>query len=57
MQRLEDLAQVRNPLYDATADLVFVTRNTSVYATAKALSSAISERLDTLSQEQTHAES
>ena len=57
VQRLEDLAQVRNPLYDATADLVFTTRNSSVYATAKALSSAISERLDTLSQEQTHAES
>lgn len=56
-QRLKDLAEVRNPLYDATADLVFTTRNSSVHATAKALSSAISEQLDTLSQEQSHAES
>ncbi len=56
-QRLLDLARVRNPLYDATADLVFSTRNSSVYATAKALSSAILERLDTLRKEQTHADS
>lgn len=56
VQRLNDLAEVRNPLYDATADLVFTTRNSSVYATAKALSNAISERLDMLSQEQSHAE-
>lgn len=56
-QRLLDLARVRNPLYDATADLVFSTRNSSVYATAKALSSAIMERLDTLRKEQTHADS
>jgi len=55
VQRLKDLAQVRNPLYDATADLVFTTRNSSVYATAKALSNAISKQLDTLSPEQTHA--
>ena len=45
-QRLLDLARVRNPLYDATADLVFSTRNSSVYATAKALSAVIFERLD-----------
>ena len=56
-QRLMDLAELRNPLYDATADLVFSTRNSSVYATAKALSAAISKRLDTLGQEQTHADS
>jgi shikimate kinase len=56
-QRLLDLASVRNPLYDATADLVFSTRNSSVYATAKALSSAILERLDTLKQEHSHADS
>ena len=55
-QRLQGLAEKRNPLYDATADLVFSTRNSSVYATAKALSSAILERLDTLSQEQAHAD-
>jgi shikimate kinase len=56
-QRLLELARVRNPLYDATADLVFSTRNSSVHATAKAVSSAIMERLDTLRQEQAHADS
>ena len=56
-QRLVDLASERNPLYDATADLVFITRNSSVYATSKALSSAIMERLDTLKQEHTNADS
>jgi shikimate kinase len=55
-QRLIDLAEVRNPLYDATADLVFSTRNSSVYATAKALTLAISERLDIPGQEQAHAD-
>ena len=56
-QRLLDLANMRNPLYDATADLVFSTRNSSVYSTAKALSSAILERLDTLKQEHSNADS
>ena len=56
-KRLQELAKVRNPLYDATADLVFSTRNSSVYATAKALSTAIMERLDTLNQERVHADS
>jgi len=56
-QRLLDLAEARNPLYDATADLVFSTRNSSVYATAKALSAAILKRLDTVGQEQAHADS
>jgi shikimate kinase len=56
-QRLLDLAEARNPLYDATADLVFSTRNSSVYATAKALSTVIVERLDVLGQEQKHANS
>ena len=56
-QRLLDLAEARNPLYDATADLVFSTRNSSVYATAKTLSAAIVERLDILGQEQKHANS
>ena len=46
MKRLVELARVRNPLYDVTADLVFSTRDSSVYATAKALSSSIQERLD-----------
>lgn len=56
-QRLKELARVRNPLYDATADLVFSTRNSSVYATAKALSSTIMEQIDTLTQERVHADS
>jgi shikimate kinase len=56
-ERLQDLAKVRNPLYDATADIVFSTRNSSVYATAKALSAAILEQLDTLKQEQLNADS
>lgn len=56
-QRLLDLARVRNPLYDATADLVFSTRHSSVYATAKALSSIILERLDEPRQEQPNADS
>lgn len=56
-QRLLDLARVRNPFYDATADLVFSTRHSSVYATAKALSSIILERLDIPQQEQPNADS
>lgn len=56
-QRLQELASVRNPLYEATADLVFSTRNSSVYATAKALSSAIMAHLDTLKQEPVNADS
>ena len=56
VQRLRDLAEIRNPLYDATADLVFSTRNSSVYATARALHTAITERLDTLGQEPSHAD-
>lgn len=57
IQRLKYLAEVRNPLYDATADLVFSSRNSSVYATARALSAAILKRLDTTGQEQAHADS
>jgi shikimate kinase len=56
-QRLRDLAERRNPLYDATADLVFTTRNSSVYATARALHAAISQLLETLGQERSHADS
>jgi shikimate kinase len=56
-QRLLELASVRNPLYDATADVVFSTRNSSVYATAKALSAVIMERLDIARQEQPNADS
>ena len=56
-QRLLDLARIRNPLYDATADLVFSTRNSSVYASAKALSSAILEQVGPLRQETPDADS
>ena len=56
-QRLKKLARVRNPLYDATADLVFTARKSSVYATAKALSTTILEHLDPLKPEKPHAES
>jgi shikimate kinase len=48
MQRLQDLARVRNPLYAETADLVFKTRKSSIYASAKALSIAISEQVNPL---------
>lgn len=50
-ERLLSLAQVRNPLYDDTADLVFITRSSSVYASAKALSTAILEKMDPLKPE------
>ena len=56
VRRLGDLAEVRNPLYDATADLVFSARTSSVHATARALHAAILERLDQLGQEQADAD-
>ena len=56
-QRLKNLARVRNPLYDATADLVFTARKSSVHATAKALSITILENLDPLQPEKAHADS
>jgi shikimate kinase len=45
-RRLRELAAVRNPLYDATADLVFSSRRSSIYASARALAAAIRERAD-----------
>jgi shikimate kinase len=48
VQRLLDLARVRNPLYDSTADLVFSTRNQSVYNTAREIYSAIQQQVDPL---------
>lgn len=48
VQRLLDLARVRNPLYDATADLVFSSRDQSVYSTAKELYSAIQQQVNPL---------
>jgi shikimate kinase len=56
LRRLGALAEVRNPLYDATADLVFSARTSSVHATAMALRAAILERLDQLGQEQADAD-
>ena len=50
-KRLLDLARVRNPLYDDTADLVFNTRNSSVYTTAKTLADAIMEQINPLNPE------
>jgi shikimate kinase len=55
-QRLLDLARVRNPLYEETADLVFRTRNTSVQSTAKMLARTILEQLDPLTPEDSHAD-
>ena len=48
VQRLLDLARVRNPLYDSTADLVFNTSGQSVYSTAKELFSVIQQQVDPL---------
>mgnify|MGYP001826521811 CR=1 FL=1 len=45
-QRLQELARVRNPLYAETADLVFNSRKSNIYASAKALAEAISERVN-----------
>jgi len=56
-QRLLDLARVRNPLYDATADLVFTARSSSVHSTAKALCSTILEQVDPLKPEKPNADS
>jgi len=55
-QRLLDLARVRNPHYQATADLVFSTRNSSVHASAKELMSAILEQTDPLKTESLHVD-
>jgi len=57
MQRLQELARVRNPLYAETADLVFNTRKASIYASAKALSLAINEQLNPLDPETSNANS
>jgi len=56
-ERLVNLAKVRNPLYDETADLVFNTRNSSVNASAKALADVILAKLDPLQPETLNADS
>lgn len=48
MQRLLDLANARNPLYESTADLVFSSRSQSVLSTAKELYTAIAQQVDPL---------
>ena len=48
VQQLLDLARVRDPLYDTTADLVFSTCDQSVHNTAKELNSAIQKQVDPL---------
>jgi shikimate kinase len=55
-QRLLDLAHVRNPLYEDTADLVFNTSSLSVYESAKALSTAILDQADPLKPETPNAD-
>jgi shikimate kinase len=55
-ERLRDLARKRNPLYAETADLVFNTRNSSVYATARALYAAIINRQNQLTPEKPNAD-
>lgn len=57
VERLQNLARVRNPLYADTADLVFSARNSSVYSSAKALSEAILERLENNCPEKPSADS
>ena len=56
-QRLKSLAQVRNSLYDSTADMVFTARKSSVFATAKVLAAAILDRLSPLESEKLRADS
>lgn len=55
VQRLNDLAQIRNPLYDSIADFVYNTRNQSLNVTADELYTAIHQRLDTLQNSEPHA--
>lgn len=57
VERLQDLARIRNPLYSDTADLVFSARNSSVYSSARALSEAILERLVNNNPEKPSADS
>jgi shikimate kinase len=57
VQRLNDLAQTRNPLYDSIADLVYTTRNQGLQITANELFSAISQKMDPLTTSEPHAHS
>lgn len=55
VQRLNDLAKVRNPLYNSTADMVYTTRNQSLQVTANELYSTIIQHLDPLKTSEPHA--
>jgi shikimate kinase len=57
VERLQTLARIRNPLYDDIADLVFSARNSSVYASARALSEAILNMLGEPKPETPNADS
>ncbi len=57
VQRLHDLAQVRNPLYDCTADLIYTTRNQGLQITTNELFSSIIQQLDPLKTSEPHAHS
>lgn len=57
VQRLNDLAQARNPLYDSTADLVYTTRNQGLQTTTNELLSLIKQQLDPLKAIEPHAHS
>jgi shikimate kinase len=56
-KRLTELARVRNPLYEETADMIFSTRESSVFVTAKMLSKAIKKELANITPEQADADS
>lgn len=55
VQRLNDLADIRNPLYDSIADLVYNTRNQGLSVTAGELFVAIKRQLDPLENSNPHA--
>ena len=57
LQRLNDLAQARNPLYENIADLVYTTRNQGLHITANELFSAITQKMQPLSKSEPHAQS
>ena len=45
-KRLRELARGRDPLYEETADMIFTTRDSSVYVTAKILTRTILRQMD-----------
>lgn len=57
VQRLNDLADARNPLYDSIADLVYNTRNQGLSVTAGELFTAIKQHTTPLPKSDSHAHS